>query len=296
MSLSISSTRRIAPAKLGQAHPTARASIEQVAAHQNAGRRALDPDFGRSLPVVLSDRDRRRIHQGSAQPFGRTVGMLGVAPLHAWTVDASHPAALPERKVQDGDVAESDQGFRVPPGRVEVEPVGDAIGALAAASGEDRSNGGISERLVDVLEPVLVASGEIVAHAIERMGSDLDAEAPLGEDLGPARNERPVWGAGWRDKPYAVAAPEPGWHGGLLRFHRLSEPRVSHITSGRESGRRSSGLAAPQKSDDLSGSGATARVSVRAAGVFGEGGHESSMSMQVFRRTTTRSRQGNVII
>ena len=62
------------------------------------------------------------------------------------------------------------------------------------------------------------------------MGSDVDAEAPLGEDLGPARNERPVWGAGWRDKPYAVAAPEPRWHGGLLRFHRISEPRVCHIT------------------------------------------------------------------
>lgn len=56
------------------------------------------------------------------------------------SVQPDDPAVFPQAHVQDGDVAEADEEFWVAAGSVEVQLVGDAVGAFAASCCDDRPN------------------------------------------------------------------------------------------------------------------------------------------------------------
>src|SRR3546814_14370003 len=57
-----------------------------------------------------------------------------------------HTAVVPERQLQVGDVAEADQRLRIRAHRVEVEEVGDPVGAGAPARGDDGPYARVSAR------------------------------------------------------------------------------------------------------------------------------------------------------
>jgi hypothetical protein len=77
--------------------------------------------------------------------------------------------------VQHRDLTEPDQQLRIGANGVERQPIGDPIGPLAAACGDDRPHPPIAQRVVEVGEAVLVAPGE-VAPGVEGVRCDLDDE------------------------------------------------------------------------------------------------------------------------
>ena len=80
-------------------------------------------------------------------------------------------------QVQDGDVAEPDERFGVASHGVEVESVGDPVGTLASPRGEDRADARVTQRSVEVGEPVLVDPGE-KGMLVEGVCADLRTQTP----------------------------------------------------------------------------------------------------------------------
>lgn len=92
------------------------------------------------------------------------------------------PAVPPQGEVQVRDVAEPDNRLGIGPNGVEVDVVGDPVGAGAASRRDDRSHAGVSERVVQVIEPSLIVAGH-EAELVESMLADLDLETPALQDL-----------------------------------------------------------------------------------------------------------------
>ena len=157
--------------------------------------------------------DRLDLHQRPAEVLGAAGIAEVVVPVQQRSVDAARDPRALERQMQVGDVAEPDQGLGVGPGRLDVQPVGDPVGALATPGGEHGSYAGIAERLVQVRQSSLVVSGEI-AQLVEGVPADLDPQSPGLQQLdstghpvagGWAGRERPAG----RDLPCEPGAPSP---------------------------------------------------------------------------------------
>lgn len=112
----------------------------KVAADQDTGRGALDGDRRAGSAGVPVDDHRVGGHQRAAKGFGRGRPGPFVAPVGERAMQRGQTASRPQGKVEVGDVAEADQGFRVAPQGVDVQVVDDAVGAFAAPGGHHRAD------------------------------------------------------------------------------------------------------------------------------------------------------------
>jgi hypothetical protein len=112
---------------------------------------------------------------------------------------------MPQRQVQDRRVAEAHERLRISRGRIEIDPIRDAVCALPPARRKDRAHAGIAKRVVQVGEAILVSPREIVTVSIERVRSDLRDQTPMGKKLGPAHHAVTIRRARGRDDADAIA-------------------------------------------------------------------------------------------
>ena len=195
-----------------------RAAVPAAAGPGTAYRRGLLVVRGPRAPrgsVVISaarselDRHRRRCARRSRPPSAPcTPGQPG--PCHS----ASCSAVMSENPAID---------LRIGAYRVDVEPVDDALGAVAAAGADHAAHRRVAQRRVEAGEPGVVRSGQVAA-AVERARRDHDLQAPGGEHRDAER--RPAPGrrrTGRRDEHDGVAGAEhaaANW----IAMHRASLP------------------------------------------------------------------------
>lgn len=123
-------------------------------------------------------------------------------------VDTGQMAVPPQGKVQIGDITETDQGFGVGSNGVEVDAVGDAVSAGTAPGGDHRTNSGVTEGVVEVVESVVVVAGH-VAPLVECVVADLDGQAPALQDLAALEDPLSSGEAGWGDETNTIAGAHP---------------------------------------------------------------------------------------
>ena len=93
-------------------------------------------------------------------------------------MESDSAAFPPERKVQNRDVAESNQRLWVAAGRFEIQPVCDPVGALAASRRKDRAHARILQSIVDIRQPGFIAASQVVAEPVKGVSADLNFQPP----------------------------------------------------------------------------------------------------------------------
>jgi hypothetical protein len=127
------------------------------------------------------------MHQRMSQSLcGRTGRRF--TPFHVRAVEATGPASVPPREMQDRRVTEPHEWFRIARDRLEVEPIGQSVTALPAARGKNRAHTRIAKRIVQIGKTILVSTRQVVTLAVERMVPDFDRKTPVRQHPDAARD------------------------------------------------------------------------------------------------------------
>src|SRR5262245_55772709 len=110
----------------------------------------------------------------------------------------------PQAEMKDGNVAEPDEKLRISPRCIEIQPIDDPIGALAAARCEDRPHLGIAKCCIEIRQTLLVRAGEIVFDT-KSVVAEIDRKSPALKRRGLPEDDIPVRRARGGNKPDLVA-------------------------------------------------------------------------------------------
>lgn len=106
--------------------------------------------------------------------------------------------------MQDGDIAEPDKGLWIEACGIKIKPVGNPVGALSAARGKDSPNVRVAERRIQVIEPIVIRSGQ-KTMAIKGVRGEIHLETKLFQKAYMGDNLVTIRRAGRRDKTDTVA-------------------------------------------------------------------------------------------
>ena len=122
-----------------------------------------------------------------------------------------HDAGLLQGQVQHGDVREADERLRVPARERGIEPGEQAGDAVAAARAEDRLDGGIAKRGLEVLQALPVGAGKVAALGHRRAcRARPRARAARGASSRAAEERRSAGRRGGRDQRDPVTGGQAG--------------------------------------------------------------------------------------